>query len=88
MHETSAVQSATWPFADLTPLQQRDRARMEAALRAGALPRWPAGMGVFAAAAAAALIAGCGGGDPEPTTPERERVPTPPACAASQGACQ
>lgn len=82
--QLSTPSQAPWPFADLTPLQQRDRARMESALRAGTLPRWPAGMAAFAMAAA---LTACGGGDPEPQ-PEREHIPTPPACAASSGSCQ
>lgn len=36
----------------------------------------------------AVTLAACGGGDPEPDEPARERVPAPPACAASAGACQ
>lgn len=73
----------TWPFAELTPLQRRDRERMESAMRAGTLLRWPAGMAVFAMAA---TLAACGGGDPEPEQAS-ERVPAQPACVAS-GVCK
>lgn len=34
-------QRLTWPFAPLTERQQLDRIKLEAALRAGRLPRWP-----------------------------------------------
>lgn len=87
MRSPESTGPAPWPFAELTALQQRDVSRMEAALRAGTLPRWPAGMQVFAAAATAIALTACGGGDPEPAEAQRERVPTPPACAESAGAC-
>lgn len=56
-----------WPGAPLTAQQQRERRAMQAALKAGTLARWPAGLATFAGVAAAtALITACGGGDPEP----------------------
>ena len=71
-----------WPGAPLTAQQQRERRAMQAALKAGTLARWPAGL---AFAAATVLITACGGGDPDDAE-RTEHIIQPPVCAAS-GAC-